>query len=128
MTGAEFDTRRRVLGLSVEDVATLLAVQHRLVQRWIAGSSPVPDFAGEMLDELEDRVSALVDQLVETLTRRTMAGPVKLLRYRTADDYAESIDGDQLPFAAQPIYVAWAADALAAEGVETTILWNDEVN
>ena len=65
---------------------------------------------------------------VETVTKRSMAGPINLLRYRTAGELADSIEGDELPAGAHAIYVAQASDALEAEGITTRIAWADEAD
>lgn len=130
MTPAEFDTRRRALGLTVEEAGIVCAfdgkpVTERQVRRWSRGDSPVPDNAVRGLAELELRMEMMVDQIVETVTKRTMAGPVPLVRYRTQDELDAGPHGGDLPLGAHAIFTAWAADALAAEGVDTKIVWAD---
>ncbi|RIA37457.1 uncharacterized protein DUF1870 [Hephaestia caeni] len=133
MTPAEFDTRRRALGLSIEEARFVCAhngkpVDVRQVRRWANGESPVAQNAIDGLNALEWRMEAMVNQLVETVTKRTMAGPVPLRRYRDQDDLDRSPEGGDLPLGAHAIYVGWAADALAAEGVGVNIVWADAVD
>ena len=127
MTPAEFDTRRRALGLSLAETAAWCGVQERTAIRWCAGATPIAPTAIARLLDLEDMIAVKVEQLVETVTKRSMAGPIDLPRYRTADELADSIEGDELPAGAHAIYVAQASDALEAEGITTRIVWADEV-
>lgn len=133
MTGAEFDTRTRLLGLSQAEIGAVCArdgrpVGDRQVRRWCAGQAPVPGDAADAVERLEDAMTLMVDQLVETVTKRSMAGPVKLRRYREQAELDNSVDGEQLPLGAHAIWTGWAADALAAEGIEVEIVWADEVD
>lgn len=127
MSGAEFDTRRVALGLSRAEVAEWCGVQERTVIRWRAGTLPIAPAAIERLLHLEDMIAVKVEQLVETVAKRSLAGPIDLVRYRTADELNDSVDGDELPAGAHAIYVAQASDALQAEGIATRIVWADEV-
>jgi transcriptional regulator with XRE-family HTH domain len=63
--GTDLRTRRRGLGLTQEDLAEVLDVTGRTVQRWEAGDVPIPrtlDFALNALEALaKDELRALVD-------------------------------------------------------------------
>lgn len=123
MTPAEFDTRRRSLGLSVEEAASLCQVQDRTVRRWQSGASPIPDDAAAALQALEDAMLEAVEQAVLFATDRVAAGPVLLWRYRTQADQDRSPHAATLPLGAHAMLIAWTADALAAEGLEVAIEW-----
>ena len=125
MTPAEFDTRRRLLGLSIQEAADYLGVQRRTVERWISGYSSVDDGAADRLLALEDRMSAAVEQVV-VVARDKRADTVVLLRYRSQQAVDASPDAAGLPLGAHAILIGWTADALDAEGVETEIVWGDE--
>ena len=128
MTPAELDTRRRLLGLSMSELAGLGGVSDKTANRWVAGDRPVPGDVIDAMIALEDRMQASVDQIVSSLTSRTLVGPVALSRYRTQDDLDESFHGgDGFPLGAHAILIGWAADALEAEGIQTEIFWADMV-
>lgn len=123
MTPAEFDTRRRTLGLSVDEAAALCGVQDRTVRRWQSGAYPIPDDAEDALERLEDAMERAVDQAVKLAKAEAGRAPVVLHRYRTAEDQARSPHASSLPLGAHAMMIGWAADALAAEGVEVQIGW-----
>lgn len=124
MTPAEFDTRRRLLGLSVQAAADYCGVNRRTIERWINGDSEMAEEAIERLQELEDRMSAAAEQAVE-LAREKQAGAVELLRYRSQQAVDASPRAAGLPLGSHAILIGWVADALEAEGVETEIVWGD---
>lgn len=133
MTPAEFDTRRRTLGLSVDETAALCGVQDRTVRRWQSGATPIPDDAGDALEQLEDAMERAVDQAVKLAKAEAGRMPIALYRYRTAEDQARSAHASSmppgalakggLPLGAHAMMIGWAADALAAEGVDVRIEW-----
>lgn len=126
MSPAEFDTRRRSLGLSVEETAALCGVQDRTVRRWCSGERGVPDDAAEALEALEGAMLDAVENVVQIATDWMERGPVVLYRYRTAADQANSAHASTLPLGAHAMMIAWAADALEAEGIATSIEWAGE--
>jgi transcriptional regulator with XRE-family HTH domain len=123
LTPAEFDTRRRYLGLSVDETAALCGVQDRTIRRWQNGTSPIPDDARAALKALEDAMNKAVTALVETVTNVTASGPVVLWRYRTKAEQDKSPHASSLPLGAHAMMIAWAADALEGEGIEVEIAW-----
>jgi hypothetical protein len=123
LTPAEFDTRRRSLGLSVDETAALCGVQDRTVRRWQSGASPIPEDATEALGGLEDAMLEAVEQALRLATDMTTSAPVVLRRYRTAGDQARSPHASSLPPGAHAMMIGWAADALEAEGIATRIEW-----
>ena len=102
-------------------------MNERTINRWINGHSPVPDDAGEALHKLEIAMEAASDRLVDIATDLTIAGPVTLRRYRTQDELSASQDDTGLPLGAHAMMTAWLDDALAAQGIETEIVWADEL-
>lgn len=125
MNAAEYDTRRRALGLSVRELAAWHGCTERTVNRRIAGEQMVRDDDAADLDRLEDAMQRAVDEAVALATGMTAAGPVRLTRYRTAEDQARSPHASSLPLGAHAIMIGWAADALEAEGVRVEIVWAD---
>ena len=129
MSGAGFDTRRRALGLSIAETAAVCGgVNERTVNRWINDHSPVPEDAFSALDALERTLERAVDQLVKIATDQVMAGPIIVRRYRTQDDLSVSPDDIGIPLGAHAMMSAWLDDALAAQGVDTEIVWADVVD
>lgn len=133
MSGARFDTRRRALGLSVSETATVcgrdgVSVAERTINRWINDISVIPENAFDALDHLEERMETVVDALVAAATDRSMAGPIVVRRYRTPADLSASPDDVGLPFGAHAMMVAWFDDRLAAEAIETNIVWADTID
>lgn len=132
MSGARFDTRRRALGLSIAETAVVCSrdgtpVSERTINRWINDVSAVPEDAFEALDRLEERMEATVDALTAAADDITMEGPVTVRRYRTAEDLLDSPDDVGLPLGAHAMMIAWLDDRLAADGIETDIVWADTI-
>lgn len=123
MTPAEFDTRRRSLGLSTREAAALCNVQERTLNRWQAGEFEIPQDAVEALDALEEAMGDAVDNIVELATDKLERGPVTLWRYRSQADLDRSEHAGGMPLGAHAMLVAWSADALAAEGITVQIEW-----
>lgn len=129
MTGARFDTRRRALGLSISETAAVCGgVNERTVNRWINGHSPPPEDAWGALEALETTMESAIDKLVEIASDRTMAGPIEVRRYRTQNDLSASQDDFGIPLGAHAMMTAWLDDALAAQGIDTSIVWADTVD
>lgn len=125
MTPAELDTRRRSLGLSIEEQARVCGPVHeKTVRRWHSGAAPIPDDVRSRLDDIEDQMDRSVEALVRMYTDFVDAGPVRLTRYRTQDDLDESPHAG-LPLGAHAMMTAWVDAALAKEGVDTVIEWAD---
>ena len=123
MTPAEFDTRRRALGLSVEEAAGLCAVQDRTVRRWQSGVSPIPDDAAETLDALEDVMLETMVKALDHASDMTAVGPVVLWRYKTQADQDRRPHASSLPLGADAMLIAWIADALESAGIAVEIEW-----
>lgn len=129
MTGAWFDLRRRALGLLVSETAIVCGnVRERTVNRWINDHSPVPADAIEALETLEEKMDASVDRLVKIACDMTDAGPLELRVYRTQEDLSASLDDIGIPLGAHAMMTAWLDAALAAEGIDTRVLWADMVD
>lgn len=123
MTPAEFDTRRRSLGLSTREAAALCGVQERTLNRWQAGDYAIPQDAVDALDALEESMSDAVENVVTFATDNVESGPVILWRYRTQAVLDRSEHASGMPLGAHAMMIAWAADALAAEGIGVQIEW-----
>lgn len=125
MNGAELDTRRRALGLSVAETAAVLGVGARTVGYWFAGDGEPsrPDELAARLREVEDTMGDLVDDLREQIDDEEECGRVCLRRYRTqaALDAAGIARG--LPIGAYSMTVAWAIDDLRGDGHAVTVEW-----
>lgn len=133
MTGAALDTRRRALGLSIVELGRICAhngrpVAERTVHRWLDGYSPVPDYALEALDAVEEIMERAVDRLAAIATEMTISGPIQVRRYRTQDDLTGSPDDIGIPLGAHAMMTAWLDDQLAAQGIDTEIVWADVVD
>lgn len=129
MTGAWFDLRRRALGLLVREVGMVCSgVNERTVNRWINDHSPVPADAIEALEVLEEKMDEAVDRLTRIATDMTDAGPLMLRAYRTQEDLSASVDDIGLPLGAHMMMNAWLDAALAAEGIDTQVVWADQVD
>ena len=126
MTPAEFDTRRRSLGLSIGEVAALVGVSEKTINNWTRGQTAIPADVVAALGALEDAMAEAVENVVEIATDMTDEGPLVLWRYRTPDDQARSHHASSLPLGAHAMMIGWAADALEAEGVTCVIEWADQ--
>lgn len=123
MTGAEYDTRRRALGLSVRDLAELHGCAERTINRRILGEQPVRPEDMADLEQLEDAMDRAVDQAVKLAKAEAGRMPIALYRYRNAEHLATSPHAATLPAGSHAMMIAWAADALAAEGFDVTVEW-----
>ncbi len=125
MNGAELDTRRRLLGLSVEELAVVGGVAERTARKWLSGGYVVPDDVPDALAAIERIMERHVNRIVETAIENSEAGPIPLYRFRNRDDLANSLHGADLPVGAHAMTIAWAAAALTAEGIGARIEWAD---
>jgi hypothetical protein len=123
MTPAEFDTRRRLLGLNMEETAEWCGANRVTVQRWIKGLSRIDPKAVARLETLENSMIISAENAVALIFGH--AGPVPLIRYRTqaAVDAAPHASG--MPLGAHAILIGWTADALEDVGHEVEIVWGD---
>lgn len=122
VTPAEFDTRRRLLGLSIQETADFCGVQRRTVERWISGYSVVPQEAAQRMDDLKDRMKAAVRAAMD-LAEHKPANDVRLIRYRSQDELETSPHAAGMPLGAHAMLIGWAAEALAGEGFTVRIEW-----
>ena len=60
---AEIRCRRERLGLTAEGLAQVLGIDERNVRRWEQGTQGISERSVELLNQLEDRYAALVDDL-----------------------------------------------------------------
>lgn len=125
MSPAELDTRRRLLGLSVEELAETIGSTERTARRWIAGRQDIPAALIDRLDQIEREMEIFVDYVTRKATDLLEAGPVTLTRYRTREDLDAGPHAG-LPFGAHAMAVAWAYDALSGEGMDVEVVWDDE--
>jgi transcriptional regulator with XRE-family HTH domain len=123
MTPAEFDTRRRMLGLSVEETAGLCGVQDRTIRRWVSGITPIPDDAMSALETLEDAMDEAASNAANLASQQPAGTIVTLWRYRPATDQAQSPHASSLPLGAHAIMIGWTADILETMDVPCEIHW-----
>lgn len=133
VNGAALDTLRRSLGLSIGETAIVCGrngkpVAEKTVNNWINDRTPIPEDAFESLNALEEKMDGTVNRLVKAACAMTDAGPIIVRRYRTADDLAASHDDIGIPLGAHAVMTAWLDAALAAEGIDTNIVWADTVD
>lgn len=124
MTPAALDTRRRLLGLSIQETADYCGVARRTVERWISGYSTVDDGAAQRLLALEERMAEAVEQAV-ALAMEQRPTAVALQRYRSQAAVDASPHAAGLPLGAHAILIGWTADALEDEGIGAEIAWGD---
>lgn len=118
---ARFDTYRRFLGLSIAETAGVCGVRPRTVQRWIDEDRDIPDSAWTALDDITDAVGRAVDRIVNEAQRA--GAHATLLRYRTAEAYAESPYAEQMPLGAHALFVTLAHRRLR----KVEIQWGERV-
>ncbi|QHL91176.1 hypothetical protein GVO57_10550 [Sphingomonas changnyeongensis] len=123
MTPAESDTRRRSLGLPVDETTSLCGLQDRTVKRWQSGYSSIPTDAAAALDQLEAAMSKAVEQAVALAADHVARGPVVLWRHRTQADQDRRPHAATFPSGTHAMMIARAADALAAEGMDVSNQW-----
>lgn len=123
MNGAEYDTLRRSLGLSVEEAAWVHDVNVRQIRRWARDDTPIPADVIARIEGLRGLMEEMVDHAVDQVTDAMERGPIILWRYPDQASYEASPDKAGLPLGAHAMMVGWAADALRAEGVEVDVRW-----
>lgn len=124
MTPAEFDTRRRLLGLSIQETADYLGVQRRTVERWISGYSNVTPDALTRLEALERDMNEAVNQAL-SLARERGADDMVLYRYRSQEAVDASRHAAGMPLGAHAMMIGWASEALENDGHSVTVDWGD---
>ena len=63
MTGAEFAARRHLLGLTLDELASILGVNPRTVRAWEAERDPIPPRVPDELDALIVEHTALTQEV-----------------------------------------------------------------
>ncbi len=97
MTGAEFAARRHLLGLTLDELASILGVNPRTVRAWEAERDPIPH-------RVPDELAALAAEHTALTQEMAAAGSVQIVRAKR--------DGQDRP---RGWYVAAAARATAAD-------------
>ena len=91
MTGAEMQTTRESLGLTLGWLSQHMTMNERRMMRMEAGQESIPDGLVARLDEIAAEASELVSDLIAKYRRMVKAAadgePVTLTTYRTAKDY-----------------------------------------
>ena len=126
MTPAAFDTRRRMLGLSVEETAEWCSANRVTVQRWIKGQSRIDPKAIARLAALENGMIDAVDRAVAMATGHT--GPVPLIRYRNQAGVDAAPHATGLPLGAHAMLIGWVADALEDDGHDVEMVWGEALD
>ena len=127
VTGAEFDSRRRALGLSISETAAFCAeVEATTVNRWINGRASVPPEALGKLDMLEEFMRMAVGRRVEITADETMSGPVRVHRYRTQEALSASDDAIGIPLGGHEMMTVWLVEKLAGLGITSEVVWANE--
>lgn len=78
MTGAEFAARRYLLGLTLDELASILGVNPRTVRAWEAERDPIPPRVPDELDALIVEHTALTQEVAA-------AGSVQIVRAKRDD-------------------------------------------
>lgn len=78
MTGAEFAARRHLLGLTLDELASILGVNPRTVRAWEAERDPIPPRVPDELDALIVEHTALTQEMAA-------AGSVQIVRAKRDD-------------------------------------------
>lgn len=125
MTPAEFDTRRRLVGLSIQEAADWCGVQRRTVERWISGYSEVSHEACNRLVDLETRMATAVGHALE-LAQSKSPDVVEIKRYRSQAAVDASPYAAGLPLGAHAILIGWTMQALRSSGLRTAVIWGDD--
>lgn len=85
MTPAELRVVLRWLGLPHDWLAEHLKVQDRTIRRWLAGTTPIPDWARLAIEELEAHTAAVVTAAVDALNDARDPG---LVTWRSDGEFA----------------------------------------
>lgn len=123
MNAAEYDTRRRALGLSVRDLAELHGCTERTVNRRLAGEQEVRDRDIDDLDRLEREMDKAVDEALARAKSLKFDGPITLFRYRNPEHFSTSSHVGAMPPGSHAMLISWVADALEAKGYDVEIDW-----
>jgi transcriptional regulator with XRE-family HTH domain len=123
MNAAEYDTRRRALGLSIRDLAELHGCTERTINRRILGEQAVRMEDIDDIEQLEVAMDNAVDHVVKLAKAEAGRAPITLYRYRNADHQSGSAHAPTLPLGAHAMMISWALDALEAEGFDVAVEW-----
>lgn len=86
LTREEFRVIREGLGISTGWLADHLDIARRTVERWEAGTSMVPDFAEEALEQLEAIAAVHVAEHVETFGAPVSGGLPPMIAIESETD------------------------------------------
>lgn len=117
MNGAEFDTYRIYLGLSLEEAAKICGVSDRSIRRWIAGKHPVPQSAFEAMAHLEARMCTAVELILNYTDKDEAEKPLVIKRSLSR------IEQDYIPAGALAMCAARLYADLKAEGRQVIVEW-----
>jgi len=106
----------------VRDLADVLGVTEKSVNRWGNDDSPIPERAWDALDALEDGMQRGVESALD-LARAHPRTPVTLYRYRSQEALDASPHGAGMPLGAHAMMIGWAYEALEADGIEVDMDW-----
>lgn len=93
MDPGELQAVREYLGLSPEQLASMLGVRHDTLRRWESGREQVPVRVREEVAHLEDAAADAVDSLVGDLTRDPS---LRVTVYRTDEQWQAAHPGHEL--------------------------------
>lgn len=64
LTGADFAVKRRMIGLTMQEISTRFGVSARTVRSWESGSEPIPYRITDEMGELLSEHDALVEEIL----------------------------------------------------------------
>ncbi len=89
MRAADLRARREACGLTQDDLAGIVDVQTRTVNRWERGTSPVPEDVAELIRRIEGSRAQIVEQAERAVVSNDDGGRVQLTYYRTQEQFDE---------------------------------------
>ena len=95
MDGGELQMVREYLGLTLESLAAMLAVNPRTLRSWESGRDPVPERIREEVERVEAMTAAAVGELVDALG--DARDPAVVVYRRDADMHTARPDAAHLP-------------------------------
>ena len=95
MDGGELQMIREYLGLTIDSLAGMLAVNPRTVRSWEAGRDPIAERIRGEIEQIEAMTAAAVGELVDALN--DARDPVVLVYRRDEDMHAARPDTAHLP-------------------------------
>ena len=125
MDSAEFDTRRRQLGLSEEEASEICGVSIQTIREWQLGPVTAPVDAFAKLDELTDAMIAAAAHVVRQTSDLYDGRTIYLPRYFDREHQETNENAASIPFGAHAMLIAWTASALEEMGYDVKIVWAD---